>query len=192
MNGKIVLSVDSFIKNTIHTKPQVITNQIHRKTQCNKGHTNYFPKFYFPLETCFVGNYIFTLHQQNEKTMIDFCSIKEIQKALTDLEENLKLEYGIGINEAAVLCSLSDCCLTSSEISKCADLRASHTSKTIRVVEDKGLIKRKIGKSDKRLMRFSLTKTGKALLTQMSQEKITIPALLKPLVEKKATVTLKL
>ncbi len=121
--------------------------------------------------------------------MIDFCSIKEIQKALNDLEDNFRSEYGICINEASVLCSLSDCCLTSSEIAKCADLKASHTSKTIRTVEDKGLIKRKIGTTDRRMMQFSLTKEGITLLDEMKKEKILIPEVLRPLLEKKNKVT---
>ncbi len=121
--------------------------------------------------------------------MIDFCSIKEIQKALNDLEENFKSEYDIGINEASVLCSLSDCCLTSSEIAKCADLRASHTSKTIRSIEDKGYIKRKVGTVDRRLMRFSLTKKGKDLLINVKNGNIQIPEVLRPILEKEVTIT---
>ncbi|MDA3853080.1 MAG: winged helix DNA-binding protein [Bacteroidales bacterium] len=124
--------------------------------------------------------------------MIDFCSIKEIQKALNDLEDNFKSEYDICINEASVLCSLSDCCLTSSEIAKCADLRASHTSKTLRTVEDKGLITRKIGTIDRRMMRFSLTQSGQQLLEDMKNEKVMIPEVLRPLLEKKEQLTIKL
>lgn len=122
--------------------------------------------------------------------MIDFCSIKEIQKALNDLESNFKSSYGICINEASVMCSLSDCCLTSSEIAKCADLRASHTSKTIRSVEDKGLIKRKVGKLDRRLMRFSLTAKGTDLMKRMKEDQILIPEKLKPLLNKEATTSI--
>ena len=121
------------------------------------------------------------------REMIDFCSIKEVQKALNELENNFKSSYGICINEASVLCSLSDCCLTSSEIAKCADLRASHTSKTIRSIEDKGLIKRKIGKQDRRLMRFSLTKKGADLMQLMKEDKILIPEILRSLLNKKET-----
>lgn len=124
--------------------------------------------------------------------MIDFCSIKEIQKALNDLEDNFKAEYDICINEASVLCSLSDCCLTSSEIAKCADLRASHTSKTLRTVEDKGLIIRKVGTKDRRMMRFSLTKAGQQLLEDMKNEKVVIPEVLKALLEKKELTTIKI
>ena len=124
--------------------------------------------------------------------MIDFCSIKEIQKALNDLEDNFKGEYDICINEASVLCSLSDCCLTSSEIAKCADLRASHTSKTLRTVEDKGLITRKIGTVDRRMMRFTLTQAGRQLLEDMKNEQVMIPEVLRPLLEKKEQLTIKL
>lgn len=124
--------------------------------------------------------------------MIDFCSIKEIQKALNDLEDNFRTKHGICINEASVLCSLSDCCLTSSEIAKCADLKASHTSKTIRSVEDKGLIKRKIGTADRRMMQFSLTTKGKNLLEDMKNGKILIPEVLKPALEKQSELTITL
>lgn len=127
--------------------------------------------------------------KDHRKIMIDFCSIKEVQKALNALEENFRSSYGICINEASVMCSLSDCCLTSSEIAKCADLRASHTSKTIRSVEDKGLIKRKVGKADRRLMRFSLTTKGQDLMQKMKEDDILIPEILKPLLDKQILST---
>ena len=132
------------------------------------------------------------MHRQTETKMIDFCSIKEIQKALNELEDNFKAEHNICINEASVLCSLSDCCLTSSEIAKCADLRTSHTSKTLRSVEEKGLIIRKVGTTDRRIMRFSLTKKGQQLLNDMNNGKVEIPTVLQPVLEKKEPLTIKL
>ncbi len=123
--------------------------------------------------------------------MIDFCKIKEIQKALLQLEENFKTQYGISINEASVLCSLSNCCLTSSEIAQCADLKASHTSKTIRSVEDKKLIMRKIGTIDKRMMQFSLTKDGQFLLKNIKNDSQPMPEILQTILDiKSVTINL--
>lgn len=118
--------------------------------------------------------------------MIDFCSIKEIQKALNELEDSFKAKYDICLNEASVLCSLSDCCLRSSEIAECADLKAPLASKTLRLVEDKGYIKREIGNTDRRMMRFTLTKQGRALLTEIKTGDIKVPEILASIISKKA------
>lgn len=115
--------------------------------------------------------------------MIDFCQIRDVQKALTTLEESFKAEHGIGINEGAILCKLDNCCLTSSEISKCSDLKASHASKTIKVLEEKKLIERQICDNDKRVMKFVLSKEGKIRLKAMRESNVEIPHSLKSIIE---------
>lgn len=113
--------------------------------------------------------------------MIDFCKIRDIQKGLNELEDDFRQKHNICLHEGSVLCRLYDCCLTSSEIAKCAELKASHTSKTIRSLEDKGLITRQIGEEDKRVMKFVLSKSGKQLLDEIRQSEINIPNILLPI-----------
>lgn len=117
--------------------------------------------------------------------MINFCKLRDIQKALNTLEERFREEHGICLNEGAILCQLHDCCMTSSDISRCIELKASHTSKTIRSLEDKGLITRKVGKIDKRVMKFILSTKGKQTLENIRLSDIETPDNLRPLINEK-------
>ena len=59
------------------------------------------------------------------------------------------------------------------------------SSKVIRAVEDKGLIRRALGEVDKRQMYFSLTEAGKKRLNELDLDKVEIPEMLKPDVYKR-------
>lgn len=66
--------------------------------------------------------------------------------------------------------------------SRTTEMAPSHTSKVIRAVEDKGLIRRALGEVDKRQMYFSLTEAGKKRLNELDLDKVEIPEMLKPLI----------
>lgn len=107
--------------------------------------------------------------------------MRELVKALSDLESQLVEMYGVTLNEAMTLCSIGDGTLTASEISELTGLAASHNSKIISSVEKKELIQRSLGEKDKRQMQFILTEKGKTCLVKMKVNRICIPELLKPL-----------
>ena len=86
--------------------------------------------------------------------------MRDLMKALTDLENQLIATYGITLNEAMVLCSVGNDTVSAGDIITCTGMTPSHASKTIRSVEDKGLLSRKLGKQDKRQMYFVLTRKG--------------------------------
>ncbi len=102
---------------------------------------------------------------------------------MDELDELFRQAHGIGLKEASVLCHLDDVCLTSSEIAKCVEMKASNASKTIGSVEKKGLIMRRVGVSDKRLMCFSLTLRGRDLIAKIKTEKIAIPEILRGILD---------
>lgn len=109
------------------------------------------------------------------------CVMRELVKALSQLENQLVEKYGVSLNEAMALCSLSDGTLTASEISELIGLAPSHTSKVIRSIEDKGFINRTLGKEDKRTMFFELTESGFATIAKIKADGVEIPELLSPL-----------
>ena len=57
----------------------------------------------------------------------------------------------------------------------CTGMTPSHASKTIRSVEDKGLLSRKLGKQDKRQMYFVLTRKGKGCLEEIKEKGVEVP-----------------
>lgn len=109
--------------------------------------------------------------------------MRGVFRAIGDFELAFENEYGISLNEAIVLCILHEATekVTASFLSKQSGMTASHTSKILRVLEEKKLIERMVGNVDRRLMFFTLTKEGEKRLTQLEQEKLPIPKELAPL-----------
>lgn len=107
--------------------------------------------------------------------------MRELFKALSELESQLIDRHGVSLNEAMALCCISSDTLTASEISEATGLSASHTSKVIRSIEDKELVMRNLGEKDKRQMHFKLTGKGQERLQGIKDKEIEIPKMLKPL-----------
>lgn len=110
------------------------------------------------------------------------CKIREINRAVAAFEAEMEKMYNLSLNEGMLLCSLSKAeRLSSGEIAESLGLTNSNASKVIRNVEGKGLIKRVMGRKDKRQMYFSLTPEGEKALHEIHCEKIEVPSLLKDL-----------
>lgn len=115
--------------------------------------------------------------------MNTICKMRDIYKALSVFETAFEEMYAISLNEAMVLCALREARkeITSTAISERTEMAPSHTSKVIRAVEDKGLIRRALGEVDKRQMYFNLTEAGKKRLDELDLDKVEVPEILKPL-----------
>ncbi len=109
------------------------------------------------------------------------CLMKDIYRAINSFEETFVKSFGLCINEAVVLCTLQNKQLSSSEIAEQAGLKFSHASKIIKSIEDKGLIIRAIGHSDKRYMNFEISQSGKDILARIINNPVEIPELLLPI-----------
>ena len=116
--------------------------------------------------------------------MNTICKMRDIYKALSIFETAFEEVYGISLNEAMVLCALREAGkeITSTAIAERTEMAPSHTSKVIRAVEDKGLLRRALGEVAKRQMDFSLTEAGKKRLNELDLDKVEIPEMLKPLI----------
>ncbi len=71
--------------------------------------------------------------------------------------------------------------MTATSLSKRTDLRPSHTSKMLRILEEKELIVRELGNEDRRQMYLHLSSTGKQRVSELEVDKVEMPELLKPL-----------
>lgn len=121
-----------------------------------------------------------------DKEISILCRIRDIQRSIITFETFFSKEYGISLNEGMLLCSLLKMnSLSSGELSQLLGLTLSNTSKVILATENKGLIHRILGTSDKRQMYFSLTQKGKDLIANIQCQKIDIPDVLKELVIEK-------
>lgn len=116
--------------------------------------------------------------------METLCKIRDIQRAVHRFELDFEKLHGICLNEGMTLCSLSGAeKLSSGELGELLGLSPSNTSKVIRSVENKGLVKRIMGAEDKRQMYFSLTPEGGKLLSQIKCADMYIPGLIKTILD---------
>lgn len=114
-----------------------------------------------------------------EKNVDRLCRIRDIQQAVNKFEHQFEKQYGIGLNEGMVLCTLlKNGRMTSGELSEALGLSTSNMSKVICSVENKACVERIVGAKDKRNMYFSLTEAGHALLARVCNGQIELPAVL--------------
>lgn len=109
--------------------------------------------------------------------------IKEICQSIDRFEEELQLQFHVNINEAITICLLATGQYSSGDVSKLTNMRASHTSKILRSLEEKGFVNRIMGEKDKRLMYFSLTEKGEHAGKVLRNNDITLPPLIRKLEE---------
>ena len=107
--------------------------------------------------------------------------MRELIKAMADIELQLQNRYQLSFNEAMTLCCISCDTLTASRISENVGLSNSNMSKVLRSMENKELITRSLGSADRRQMCFTLTEAGCRLLQTIKKEEIDIPDFIRPL-----------
>ena len=95
--------------------------------------------------------------------MKTICAMREVFRAMSSFETAFEKVYRITLNEAMILCILKDATerMTATNLSKSTDLSPSHTSKMLRILEEKGLIERRILNGNRRSFHIFLTAVGK-------------------------------
>lgn len=111
------------------------------------------------------------------------CTLRNIYKAVNQCEKEFSTKFGLTLNEAMVLCSLETKSLCASELAEVTDMQCSQTSKILKSLEDKDLIKRTLGKTDKRNMFFILSEKGESMLETINTFQQEIPEILKPMIQ---------
>lgn len=107
------------------------------------------------------------------------CRIRDMYRSIAEFEMGFQQSFDMSLNEGMLLCSLNKNKYSSSEIAEVLGLSNSNTSKVIKSVEKKGMIKRIVGKDDKRQMYFTLTEDGRKKLDAVKCGEFEIPELLK-------------
>jgi DNA-binding MarR family transcriptional regulator len=88
------------------------------------------------------------------------CKIKEVFKKINQFEQKINTEMGVTINEAMVLCCLTDKIMCSGEISTETGISTTRTSRVLLSLEQKGYVTRSFDDKDKRKMMFELATSG--------------------------------
>lgn len=113
------------------------------------------------------------------------CMMRDLYKAVTELEDSLIEIYGISLNEAMAMCSIGRDNVAAGEISLRTGLRSSHLSKVLRSLEEKSFITRNFGDKDKRQIYFSLTDDALLNLDKLKNDGLPVPDYLEELFNKK-------
>ena len=111
------------------------------------------------------------------------CRLRDINRAIAELEHQFSQRFDLNINEAMLLCTLKEKGeLSSGAVAEALGLSASNASKVIASTEKKNLISRNLCKEDKRQMFFSLSSIGKEKIETMRNEQIDLPEILREVV----------
>lgn len=111
------------------------------------------------------------------------CRLRDINRAIAELEHQFSQRFNLNINEAMLLCTLKEKGeLSSGAVAEALGLSASNASKVIASTEKKGLISRNLCKDDKRQMFFSLTTIGREKIETLRHEQTDLPDILKEIV----------
>ena len=107
--------------------------------------------------------------------------MRDIYMSLRQYEDDFYRIHGLTVNEAIVLSRLDGVECSAGELARRCDMGASHCSKVIGALEERGLLSRQLGKDDKRRMYFQLTEAGVVCLKCITCDSVAVPLLLRPL-----------
>ena len=117
------------------------------------------------------------MEQKEQKTKL--CLLRDIFRSIREYEMEFQQRYGLCLNEGMTLCSLNKKGkTTSSDLADCLGLSTSNMSKVLKSVEEKGLVERILGDTDKRNMYFKLSEEGVKKLKKINLEEDQIDSIL--------------
>lgn len=115
---------------------------------------------------------------ENEKCI---CLLRKLIVSIRELESDLLESSGCDLNQAMLLCVLSDNSLSASEIAAQIGILPAQNSKLLSAAEDKGWVERHLGHDDKRKIYFNLTDEGKQQLKMFKALQLNVPDFIRPL-----------
>lgn len=110
----------------------------------------------------------------------NLCKIRNLYRAIAEMEMQLERTFGLNINEAMLLCLINERKeLLSGEIADELRLSRSNTSKVIVAMEKGGFVRRHSDKEDSRRQCFRLTREGEKMLAGIHCCDVCIPEIIK-------------
>jgi len=97
-----------------------------------------------------------------------FCQIRIQWRKLQQLDQQLKNNFDISLDEAILLCCISHSCKNQGDIAGQTGLTPTQASRVLSRLETKGFIDRSVGEDDKRKMLFTINTAGEKKLQEIS------------------------
>ena len=112
--------------------------------------------------------------------METLCKIRDLQRAVNSFEGDFEERYGISLNEAMALCTLSKVeRMCPGEVGERKGVPLSNMTKVLGAGEQRGLVGRELCCRDRRQTYYALTPRGRELLGTMNCHAIDIPEALR-------------
>jgi MarR family transcriptional regulator, organic hydroperoxide resistance regulator len=108
------------------------------------------------------------MSEPNPKYHEPFTQVKESWMRLKKLNQDLQHQANISLEEAIVLCCLSQYCKSQGHVADETGLTPTQASRVLSRLEHKSLIQRSIGQPDKRKMIFDITPAGRETLVTIT------------------------
>lgn len=106
------------------------------------------------------------------------CRLRDLYRSIALLEAHYEQTYGLNMNQAMLLCTLSETPgLTSTQLSEQLSLTCSNCSKVLAVVERAELVTSEGSKTDRRVKYFRLTPKGEERLAALKADTQPFPEL---------------
>jgi len=120
--------------------------------------------------------------------MLDLCGLRKLICDINETENHMKKELGLTVNEASILCVLSDGVHKNTQIARRMNLSVSRVSRLTSAVEKKGFVLRQVEDDDKRGMCFNLTDKGNKALYELKNCKSCLPAYIEKAIKEGAII----
>ncbi len=99
--------------------------------------------------------------------MVDLCKIKELLVEIRRLEQRLRSQMQISLNESLALCCLSKQNYAPGDLARQLELSSSRISRVLNALEGNGFVTRKLSHGDRRMLELEITKKGRDKLEQL-------------------------
>ncbi len=107
--------------------------------------------------------------------MLDLCAIRRIQSAIRKLEDTLREETGLSLNDALCLCSVNKGISEPSQLARELELSPSRLTRILDDLEKRKYIARRLSDADRRSITVALSPRGKTLIERYSCTEFEIP-----------------
>jgi len=107
----------------------------------------------------------------------NFKELRHVFKTLNELENELRDQFDINLDEGNILCLLNEKPYKAMDIPRHMAITPSVVSRKLIPLVDKKLIESETGKRDAREIYFKITNKGKALVEAIQASKINLPVI---------------
>ena len=115
------------------------------------------------------------------------CRLRDVYRAIAQVETQMENLYGLNLNETMLLCNLmSEQDMTVGTIAQNLGIAQPNASKIISSLEKKHFLRRRVDKNDKRVVHYLLSQKGMEKMKEVDCDNLDLPPLLEEILDRNA------